>query len=347
MKRVFNSCLLFSLLLTIVIVVPQESGGQSKIKRYEPLKNSEPVPGQPYEKYSTRDRFEREIIFYLSRPAVGQNLLPLVAYIEGSGCGSRFEERNGKIHPAGGHVVVAAVFKGKARVLIVEKPGVKYLSQPRDGCKDSAEFNREHTLERWAEAIEASIRAARKLPGIGKDKTLVVGHSEGGLVACRVARDLPQIVTHVSTVAGGGVTQLFDLVSLARRGEFFDEVSPDPEIRVQYVLARWKEIEVDPTSMEKFFFGFAYRRWSTFLASSPIEELSAGRAKIYIAQGTADKAVDPVSADALYAQLVAKNKQVIYDRVEGANHSFRIKDKPKTDGWQELFERIAKWFVLG
>jgi len=49
----------------------------------------------------------------------------------------------------------------------------------------------------------------------------------------------------------------------------------------------------------------------------------------------------------LYAQLIAKNKQVIYDRVEGANHSFRIKDKPKTDGWQELFERIAEWFGQG
>lgn len=96
---------------------------------------------------------------------------------------------------------------------------------------------------------------------------------------------------------------------------------------------------------DKFFFGFAYRRWSTFLASSPIEELSKARARIYIAQGTADAAVDPASADTLYAHLVAKNKQVVYDRVEGANHSFRIRDKPKTDGWQELFERIAVWFM--
>jgi dipeptidyl aminopeptidase/acylaminoacyl peptidase len=113
----------------------------------------------------------------------------------------------------------------------------------------------------------------------------------------------------------------------------------------RYVLKRWKEIEADPTSAEKFFFCFAYRRWSTFLATSPIEELTAVRAKIYIAQGTVDTAVNPASADVLYAQLIAKNKQVSYDRVEGANHSFRIKDKPKTDGWHELFERISKWFM--
>lgn len=340
-----NSIFLLLLLPLVFIVAAGESFSQSKVKRYEPSKNAEAVPNQPYEKFLTRDRFGREINFYLSKAIASQNSLPLVAYVEGSGCGSRFEERNGKIHSAGGHIVVADVFKDNARVLIVEKPGVKYLAQPQNGCKDLAEFNREHTLERWAEANVAAIRAARRLPQISKDKTLVVGHSEGGLVACRVARDLPQIVTHVSTIAGGGGSQLYDIVSLARNGEFFDDVSPDPGARVQYVLDEWKAIQTDPGSAEKFFFGFAYRRWSSFLATSPIEELSQARAKIYIAQGTVDKAVDPTSADLLYAQLAAKNRQVSYDRVEGANHSFRIKDKPKVDGWQELFERIAKWFA--
>ncbi|MBC8142121.1 MAG: alpha/beta hydrolase, partial [Armatimonadetes bacterium] len=223
---------LFSTMLALFITFPHESAAQSKLKYYEPSKNSEPVSGQPYEKFSTRDRFGREIIFYLSTAIGSQNSLPLVAFIEGSGCRSRFEERNGKVLPVGGHIVVADVFKGKARVLVVEKPGVKYLSQPPDGCKELAEFNREHTLERWAEANEAAIRAARKLPQISKERTLVIGHSEGGLVACRVVRDLPEIVTHVSTLAGGGGSQLFDVLSLARQGEFFDKVSPDPEQRV-------------------------------------------------------------------------------------------------------------------
>jgi hypothetical protein len=39
------------------------------------------------------------------------------------------------------------------------------------------------------------------------------------------------------------------------------------------------------------------------------------------------------SAHALFAHLVSKNKQVTYDRVQGANNSFMIKDKPKSDGW--------------
>lgn len=118
--------LLCSLLLGLIISAPIESAGQSKVKRYEPSKPAEPVPGQPYEKFFTRDRFGREIIFYISKTTGGQNPLPLVVYIEGSGCGSRFEERNGKIGPAGGHIVVADVFKDKARVLIKVNYSMKF-----------------------------------------------------------------------------------------------------------------------------------------------------------------------------------------------------------------------------
>lgn len=345
MRRNITSSLLSFSLPFLLLAVFSGAVAQTKVRRYEPSGRPEPIAGQPYERFSTRDRFGREITFYLSTAPAAHTPLPLVAYIEGSGCGSRFEERGGKILPTGGHIVVADAFKGKARVLVVEKPGVKYLFQPEDGCKGMAEFNREHTLERWAEANEAAIRAARRLPQVAKGRALVVGHSEGGLVACRVARELPEIVTHVATAAGGGASQLYDLISLARKGQFFEEVSPDAEARVQYVMGKWKEIESDPMNSEKFFFGFAYRRWSTFLTSSQIEELTAVQAKIYVAQGTADTAVEPTSADALFAHLVSKHREVTYDRVEGANHSFRIKDKPNTDGWQELFERIGKWFL--
>jgi pimeloyl-ACP methyl ester carboxylesterase len=308
--------------------------------------DGEKIPGQPYEKRTTHDRFGREVTFYLSEtvaPAGGDSL-PLVAYIEGSGCGSRFEERNGRIRPAGGHIVVAEVFRGRARVVVVEKPGVEYLAQPQGGCEEMEEFNREHTLERWAEANEAAIRAVGALPGIDNRRTLVIGHSEGGLVACRVARDLPEVVTHVASIAGGGLSQLFDILALARRGEFFDRVSDDPERRVQHVIDEWKAIQADPMNDRKFFFGFAWRRWSTFLASSPLEELADVPARIYIAQGTADLAVDVASADALHAHLLARNKPVQYDRVEGGDHSFRIEGKPEVDGWEELFGRIGEWF---
>lgn len=315
---------------------------------YVPREDSAAVPNQPYRRYFTTDRFGREITFYLSAGPAKQGLLPLVVYIEGSGSASLFHESKGKVVPAGGHIVVQEVADGRARVLIVEKPGVKFLDEPRteEEQSGSVEFRREHTLERWAEAVEAAIRATGRVPGVRPGKVLVIGHSEGGLVACRVARELPEVVTHVASLAGGGPSQLFDLITLTRSGSFFRSISEDPEVRVRHVCDRWRDILADPQSTEKIFFGFAYRRWSSFLASSPMEELTSVHAKIYVAQGADDDAVDPASGDALDAHLRAKGKDVVYDRVAGANHSFRIKAMPKVDGWQQLMERIVEWFLL-
>jgi pimeloyl-ACP methyl ester carboxylesterase len=206
------------------------------------------VPRQPYERYYTTDRFGRDITFYLSEVGKARGPLPLIVYVHGSGCTSHFNREGGRVVPRNGHITWQGVTAGKARVLIVEKPGVKFLDRPLtpDELAGRDEFRREHTLERWAEAVAAALRAARQLPGIDPGRALIVGHSEGGLVACRVARDLPKVVTHVASMAGGGPSQLFDLLALARTGTFFRHVSEDPEARVRYVLDQWSAIRADP-----------------------------------------------------------------------------------------------------
>lgn len=65
MRPTIISYFLTLLLLGLIIVTPSKMAGQSKAKRYQPFKSFESVPGQPYDKFSTRDRFGREIIFYL------------------------------------------------------------------------------------------------------------------------------------------------------------------------------------------------------------------------------------------------------------------------------------------
>jgi predicted esterase len=334
------------LTLWLMFLCAVSAGAQTKPSIYQPQRDSSRVPRQPYTRYLTHDRFDREITFYLSesdRP----DPQPLIVFIQGSGCGSLFNRQGSTVVPAMGHITIQEAARNQARVFIVEKPGVRFLDQPQtpEERAGSPEFRREHTLERWAEAVEAAIRAARKLPEIKPDQVMVIGHSEGGLVACRVTRELSDIATHVAILAGGGPSQLFDLVSLARKGNFFRETSEQPEVRVKYVFDQWGRIQADPLSTEKLFFGFAYRRWSTFLTASPIEELAPVRSAIYVAQGTDDDAVDPITADMLVADLRAHGKTVTYDRVEGADHSFNLKGSPAFDGWREEMQRIVKWFL--
>ena len=320
--------------------------------RYQIRRDSHRVKSQPYERYFTTDKFGRTITFYLSElPKDAPAKLPLVVYIQGSGCQSNFGQRDGRIFPQNGHATVGDAVRGRARLLIVEKPGVKFLDTPQHpGGTEGAseEFLREHTLDRWAEAVSAAMNAARSLPEIDASRTLVIGHSEGGLVACKVAANNP-FVTHVASLAGGGPTQLFDLAELARAGKFAANISDDPEVRAQSILTEYAKIRADPDSTTKMFLGHPYRRWSSFLGSSPMEELASTSARIYIAQGGADDAVSPMSFHALRAQLVAKGKDVTADFVADADHSFsRAGDnRPPGAGWTDVIERVVAWYLGG
>ncbi len=341
--------LIFRILLIVLpcLFGQPSASADTPLERYQAQKDTERVPSQPFDRYFTTDKFGRRITFYVSEEPADSRRLPLVVYVQGSGCQSHFGTRGERIIPQNGHGTVADVVRGKARLVIVEKPGVTFLDTPEHaGGSQSAsdEFRREHTLERWSEAVSAATKAARTLSQVDASRTLIIGHSEGGLVACKVAAD-DSFVTHVAMLAGGGTSQLFDLVELARQGAFAQQVSDDAGVRAKFMLDEHAKILEDPTSTTKEFLGHPYLRWATFLASSPMEELAKTTARIYVAQGGADKAVLPISARVLYAQLVAKGKDATLDWVTDADHSFNRKDKPDSDGWKDVLDRTAEWYL--
>lgn len=210
--------------------------------------------GVPFQRYTTKDSYDRTISFYVSTPPKTEKTegLPIVLFIEGSGCQSLFHKQGDQI--AGGlQNIVLMEVKRRARVLVVEKPGVKYLdapARPGSAIGASEEFLKEHTLPRWAEANAAALRTAWTLRGIDKTRTLVIGHSEGGLVAARVAAEVSQ-VTHVASLAGGGPTQLFDLAEFQRQPRP-DDGTGDADRRVEFVYTEWAKIQKDPESIKEF-----------------------------------------------------------------------------------------------
>lgn len=303
-----------------------------------------PVPGTRFEGHATQDALGRRIVFYLSTARAENERLPLAAFIQGSGCDSVFVRRGDRVAGRLQNIPLEAA-GGRARALAVEKPGVAYLDESKrpgtaEGC--SAAFLAEHTLPRWAEAVGAAVRAALSLPGIDPTRSLVVGHSEGGIVAARVAAE-DRRITHVASLAGGGPTQLFDLAEIARAdGSGRD----DPEARVREVHAQWARIQADPTSVTRFWKGHPYRRWASFLSSSVLESLLRTDARIYLAHGTADRAVPVAAFDVLRAELAARAKDVTTERIEGADHGFRrtTPSGPPAE-LRQLMGRVVDWFL--
>lgn len=315
--------------------------------RYIGVSAHEQTEKFPYQRWFVRDKFDRRITFYLSKAVPGAaDKLPLVVCIQGSGSQSIFLMHQGRIASGGPEAVVLRDFKRQVRVLVVEKPGVKFLVQPsRPGTAEEAsvEYNREFSLSRWTEAVNAALRAALTQPGIDGSRVLVLGHSEGGQIACEVARVNP-VVTHVAVMAGGGPTQLFDLIQLARSGHLYDPKAT-PEERVKTLLNDWRRVLKRPNATDQFFLGHAHLRWTSFLKSSPISAILKTKCKVFIAQGTADTNSLPASAEVLYSELLARGRKCVYARIEGGNHGFMTPDDTKGEGWRKTHGRAITWFL--
>ena len=280
------------------------------ILQASPPARAEPSRGEPnadvvgvgFKRFSTVDKLARNITYYLATPRGVAGALPLAVFVQGSGCDSQFRRSDGAIVGRVQDLLVDAARK-RISVMVVEKPGVQFLDESKqmgtaEGC--SVEFLREHTLSRWAEAVGAAIRSAVKLPQVEPRRLLVVGWSEGGIVAARVAAENPGMVTHVASLAGGGPTQLFDLVVAAGTSG-------------SDVFRSFAAMQQDRESVTKFWLGHPYRRWTSFMGSSVRDELIRTNARIFIAHGTDDQQAPVVSFDMLRAELMARDKPVTAD----------------------------------
>lgn len=298
------------------------------------------LPNQPYNKYELKTDKDT-IIFYLSITSHRENL-PLIIYVQGSGMNSLFENRNGQIVSTSGHMTWFSVGQEKYRILIVEKPGVKYLQKG-----ESTSFDQKFSLESWSNTIVNAINYVTQNEKIDKNRILVAGHSEGGVVAARVTNLMKDKISNVAIMAGEGPSQLYSLYKFADNGIFFNTKKhnmPTSEERINYVKEKWNDILADPTNTEKKFWGFTYLRWSSLLKTSVIDELSNYNGKSLILQGTADQAVYPESAIVSYTSLLSKGKNVNLFEIENADHSFKIIDNPEIDGWKMVIEKIINWF---
>ncbi len=320
--------------------------------RFEKVATAEEL-GIAFDRFVTDDSFGREITFYLSVAPIPASddavaaKLPLVLVIGGSGCQSAFM-KFGERTSSGLQGLLLSEAKGRARVMIVEKPGVEFLfapGRPGSALEGSEEFLREHTLQRWGEANAAAVRAAWTMPDIQADRTLCLGHSEGAIVAARVSAVLPE-VTHAAVLSGGGATQLFSLAQLAMEPREGDKPG-DALKRRDAIYQGWQRVLESPDSIEDFWLGHPHRRWSSFLKSSVSEELLKGKAKVFAAQGTADTSEHVDGHDLLIATLRVHDRDVTEARIEGGGHSYRPADAepgPPTE-LRAMFGRILDWFL--
>ena len=294
---------------------------------------AERVPGTRFERLNATDGLGRSITYYLSDSSTAK---PLALVIQGSGCSALFRPLpDGAMSAVGYHNVFRSVGDDRYRVLAVEKPGALTTAEaPVGGTAEScpAAFLEEHTVERWAEALTAVLAAARKLTDIVGGRTLVIGHSEGGVLAARLAR-LDRQVSHAALLASPGPDPAEELI-------LWGEGRKRPRADTVSLIAR---IRAAPDSTTDLSLGHPHRRWTSFLAADPVADLMASSARVFASQGEADANWPVAAHDALVARLRAGGREVMALRLPGADHSLNRPGQKPPEGMIEVFRAIRDW----
>lgn len=294
----------------------------------------DPVPGTPFFRFSLQDSFGRNITYY--RTVALNKKLPLAMFIQGSGCTSVFRRKDDGAITGGYQSVLNAVAKGRMNVMVVEKPEVQFLDfndRPGQAIDCTERFNEEHTLDRWAEALNAALNGALSTDDVDATRVLVVGHSEGAISAAKLASNNKK-VTHIGFLSGSGPTQLFDFVRQAQS-----------ETEVNSIYEQFRKIIKAPNESKQFVWGHPFKRWASFMTQTSTELLDRTEAKLFIVHGTKDQAVPIESFDSLTTDLFRKQRSFEMMRLEGANHSLNTPEQTPPAGMQEVMEHLIVWAV--
>lgn len=293
------------------------------------------VSGTPLFRSEIRDALGRTVIYYMNRPTTPR---PILLMIQGSGCGTVIRTDGSQSYSTMFDLLPFAA-EDRFTVMAVEKP---HAIAAIDGgttekCGDA--FNRDFTADRWLTAIRAALDDARRQPWIDDRRTLVLGTSEGAVMASLLAGVDPH-VTDVALVGGSGTSQLFDFIASAYARCF------DRSLCLEDIERTLAAINHDPNSATSFAWGHPYKRWSSFFRVDPANALLGSKAHILIAFGTGDESVPPLSAEVAVAKLLGAGRDVTVDRLADAGHDLRTQDANDLSALDTEYRRILQWFTI-
>lgn len=271
---------------------------------------------------------------------------PLLVFLDGSGAQSLFVRQGDRL--AVGMLAVIADQAGEAyHVVAVEKRGAVLgeLGMPGSAQGASAEYQLHATCEDRAAEVQRLLKHLLDDPAVDASRVVLVGHSEGAVVAAAAAALEPR-VTHVAFLSGCGPSQFFDLMVLRRRamqkaGRPADEI----ERAVAQLEGDYRAILAEPESVDKTFMGHAYRRWASYGRYAATDDLRRTGCKLFLAHGTEDTSVSIESFDAMTTDLLRSGrKNVTVRRYAGRDHSLRAPDaSPQDPPMRDVFDEILTW----
>ena len=281
---------------------------------------------------------------------------PILLFIHGSGNLPTFQYRNDLKNYAWSAFVEVQKYKDDYHVIFVNKPGIPLFDTVNIGKNGELEYpiNNEYkqnfSLDWRAESASKIINnAIKKLP-VDKSKILVIGHSQGGQVAPKVAV-LNKKVTHVVLLNSNSLNHLYDFVLQERFNAFKGNTTfEQSQKNIDTLFSDYKNIFENSESREKLWEGETYFRWASFSKETPLENMLKLKIPILMIAGGKDIWGSFImNTDYAEIEFLQKGKNnLIYKVYPNANHFLQdeIVENGKTnyvDLKPQIFEKIIKW----
>lgn len=282
---------------------------------------------------------------------------PLMIFIHGSGNEPTFAyQPDTKSYAWKGFTEIAA-YKDSYHVICVSKPGIPLFDTIQ---KDPVNFSttypindiyrQNYSLEWRAESASFIIDHAIKNLSVDKSKILVIGHSQGGQVAPKVAV-LNKKVTHVVLLNSNSLNHLYDFVLQERLWAFTGEHTfEESQKNIDSLFAEYKKIFAEPESRSKTWNEDTYYRWASFSDETPLENMLKLKIPIYVIAGGKDFWGSFImNTDYVEIEFLKQKKTNLQYKVyPNANHFLQdeLEENGKTtfvDLKPEIFKIIDEW----
>jgi hypothetical protein len=280
----------------------------------------------------------------------GSGGLPLCLYIQG---------KNFVTTP---HTFSEELFsktKDRYHYIILGKPGTSFCdtlnldltvaeyqknpSQVIFAHKPSREYTKRLSLYWRVQATQAVISYLIKHGFWDKTKIVAYGYSEGGQVVPSLAAE-DKRVTHIASVVGSGLNQLYDGIIKwrikAAKGELSQQQAQDS---VEVSFRRIAEIYKNPAATNKETGGHSYLRWASFGTVIPFEQLRKLTIPIYMIAASLDESSPIYGLDYVRLEFLRLGKtNLVYDTCVGCNHYLGSSEN-STPASGSYIDKILAW----
>lgn len=280
---------------------------------------------------------------------------PLMVFIHGSGNLPTFHYIPGQNNYSWSAFTEVQNYKDKYHLIFVNKPDVPLfdtiqVDQGNYTYPISEKFKQNYSLEWRAEAASMIINEAIKLLPIDKSKIVVIGHSQGGQVAPKVAL-INKKVTHVVLLNSNSLNHLYDFTLQERLASFKGEQSfEQTQQNIDSLFSDYSKIFSEPYSTTKLWNDETYLRWASFSDETPLDNLLQLNIPIYVIAGGKDLWGSFImNTDYVQIEFLRHRKTNLkYKVFANANHFLQdeIMENGKTtyiDIKPQIFKEINEW----